>query len=82
MDGNGALLSLNGLEELIDDVVRRSGSIEEVKVEMLDAVLGKFLLVILWLVQPHNESYTKLLENWNIVIGCERSILISDVKWS
>ena len=48
---------------------------------MLNAIFCEFLRIILWFVEPHNQSDTKLLKDWNIVLWRERSILVCYIKW-
>ena len=49
---------------------------------MLDASLDKLLPLILRLVESDNEVNAELLEDGDVIIRSERTILISDIKWS
>ena len=46
---------------------------------MLDAILGKFVLFILGLIKPNNEANVHLLEDGNVVLGCERAVPVGHV---
>ena len=78
----GTLFILCVIQELLNNVVRGSGTIKEIEVKMLDAVLGKLLLVILWFIEPDDHCHAHFFENGDIVLRCKRSVLISHVQWS
>lgn len=50
MNSKSTLLSLSVVQKLINNAVWRRRSVQEVKVKVLDSILGELLLVILWLV--------------------------------
>ncbi len=54
--------------ELLQDMFRWIGSIEEVHVHMLDALAGELLRVVVALVQAHHEGDISALEVGNIVL--------------
>lgn len=49
---------------------------------MVYACLYKFLPLILWLIQSHYQSDTKLLEYGVVIFGSERTVLISLIEGS
>ena len=49
---------------------------------MLDAILGKFVLFVLGLVEPDDEADVHLLEDGHVVFGGERAISVSHVQWA
>lgn len=55
------------------------GSIQEVKVQMLNSSLGELLLIILWLVESDNERHSHLFEDRHIVLRCKRAVLVSNI---
>jgi hypothetical protein len=71
MDSDSSFFCLTSAQKLIYDVIRWGGTIKEVQIKMLYSCFGEFLLIILWLVQSNNESYTHLFEDWNIVVWGE-----------
>ena len=50
MDCNRLFLLLSVLQELLHDIIWWGSSIEEIKLQVSDAILGKFILVVLGLV--------------------------------
>lgn len=52
VNGNCAGLSLGSGQELWDNLVGRGCAIKEVQVQVLDALLSKLVLFVLWLIQP------------------------------
>lgn len=81
MNSNSSLLSLNSIQEFLDYIIRRSGTIEEVQVKMLDSSFDEFLFVVLRLIQTNDQRNAKLFEDWHIVFRGERSIFIRHIKW-
>lgn len=58
MDGDGAVvgdLVLGRGQELRDNLIRRSCTILELQIEMLDSLSRELLLFILWSVESDNE---------------------------
>lgn len=47
---------------------------------MLNTSFSKLFLVILWLVEPNNQSDTHLLKNGNVVVWGEAAIFVSDIE--
>ena len=80
MDCNRLLLLLSVLQELLHDIIWWGSSIEEIKLQMSDAILGKFILVILGLVKSNYEADIHFLEDGNIVFRCKRSISVCNIK--
>jgi hypothetical protein len=80
MNGNSSFFSLTGCQELVDDVVWRSGPIEEIEVQMLDPRLCELLFVILWFIKPNDQSNPHFLENWHVIIWSKTSIFISLIE--
>lgn len=79
MDGDTAFFLFGRLQEFLDDVVWRGGTIQEVQVEVFDARLDKLLLFVLGLIEANDERYAELLENGNIVIRSERAVLVGHI---
>ena len=55
MDRDGSVLSLSCGQELSDDLIRWGSSIQEVQIQVFYSVLDELLLVVLGLVETHNE---------------------------
>jgi len=82
MNSYCALFSFGSREELVDNRVRWRRTIEEIQIEMLDTMLREFLLVILGLVEAHDQGNTHLLEDRNVILGRERAIFVRRVQWA
>ena len=82
MNSYCALFSFGSREELVDNRVGRCRTIEEIQVEMLDAMLREFLLVILGLVETHDQGDTHLFEDRHVVFRRERAIFVRGVQWA
>lgn len=67
MNSNRALLCLGSREELIDNGVWRCRTIQEIEIKMLDTVLREFSLIVLGLVEAHNQRDAHLLEDRHVV---------------
>mmetsp|Transcript_17339 Transcript_17339/g.34595 ORF Transcript_17339/g.34595 Transcript_17339/m.34595 type:complete len:200 (-) Transcript_17339:65-664(-) len=67
MHGNKARSSVHDREESVDDVSRRSGSIREREVEMLDARAHKLVAVILLVVEADDSAHTDFSEDIDVV---------------
>ena len=52
MDCKCILLLLSGIDEIVDDLIGWGGPVQEVQVEVLDAVLDETALLVGLLVQP------------------------------
>ena len=81
VDGESSWFMLSVVQELVYYIIFWAGAIQEVEVHVLDAVLGKLLLVVLWLVQSDNHGHAHLLENGDVVLRRERPVLISHIQW-
>ena len=55
MDRYGTFLLFSLSQELCDNLIWRSSSIQEVQVKMLDTILDELLLVILGFIEAHYE---------------------------
>lgn len=83
VNGDGSVIAdfvLCGSEELGHDFIGWGSSIKEVQVEMLDALLGKFGLLILRLVQSDDQRDSHSLEDGHVVIWSERTVSICHVQ--
>jgi hypothetical protein len=47
---------------------------------MLDTCLNELLSIVLWLVKSDNQLHSELFEDWDVVIRCERTVLISHIE--
>ena len=65
---NGSLRVLARLNELFQNVLRRSGAIHVVQVQVVDAGVGETLLVVVLLVEADDKRHTLLLEVWDVVV--------------
>lgn len=77
---NGARLLLGSRQELRHNIVRWCSTISEEQVEMLDALLSEFALLILGLVKSHHERDAQSLPNWHVILRRKRAISICDVE--
>jgi hypothetical protein len=48
---------------------------------VLDAALYELLFLVLGLVKTNHQGHAELLENGNVVIGSEATVLVSDILW-
>jgi len=60
---------LYNIEELIDNAVRRVGSIDKEKVVVVDVLRCKVAAIVLYLVQSDNSRDANVLENVGILVG-------------
>jgi len=77
-DGPGFVFG--GCEELGHDLVGRSRPINEKQIEVLDALLRELRLLVLRLVEAHDQRDAHAPEDWNVIIGRERAVAVRDVE--
>mmetsp|Transcript_66533 Transcript_66533/g.195188 ORF Transcript_66533/g.195188 Transcript_66533/m.195188 type:complete len:286 (+) Transcript_66533:775-1632(+) len=63
------------MHELVDDLCGRATPVLEEEIHVLDAVVNEALLVVLLLVQPHDQAETGLTEDRHVVFGSEGAVL-------
>ena len=80
MDGDCSWFALSGRQELGHNLIRGCCTIQEVQVQVFDALLREFGLLVLGLVKAHDECHTHALENWNVVVRGERAVSICHVQ--
>ncbi len=80
VDCDGSFLCLGSCQKLIYDCLRRRRTIEEIEVEMLDSMLREFLLVVLRFIQTHNKGHSHFLKDGYVILGRERTVLVSCVE--
>lgn len=74
VNGNSSVVGLSevilyNIEELIDNVVRRSGSIDKEKVVVVDVLGSEVAAIILYLIQSDDSRDADILENVSILVG-------------
>lgn len=74
--GNRTLLRLNRVKKLFYDFFTRSGTINEIEIEVFYACLDEFFSIILRLVQSYYHGDAKLLENRYIILRRKGPVLI------
>jgi len=77
MDGDSTLFVFGDLEEVLDDLVTRSRTIQEVEISVLDAVFLESFTVVLLVVKSYDHSNTELLEDWDVIFRSETSVTVS-----
>ena len=68
---NGSLLLFSIVKELVHNVIGGRGTVQEVKVKVLDTCFDELLALVLGFVKSDNQGHSHLLENRNIVLWCE-----------
>ena len=80
MNGYRTLFLLGSLQELVDYVIGRCRSIQEIEIDVLDTGLSELLLLILRLVKSDDHCDPKFLEDRDIVIRGKGAVLISCIE--
>lgn len=75
MNSNSSFRTFRKLHEFMHNLQRRYAPIRKVQLLMIDIIILKMNGVICLIIQPYNYFNSQLLEYWNIVSGCEYSIL-------
>jgi len=76
MNGDGTLLLLADLKELIHNVLRGACTVRKLQVQVVDTAFLENFLIILRFVETDSKCYSKLLEDGNVVLGCEGTIFV------
>lgn len=82
MNRDGAFLGFSRGQELIYDVVRGRRAIQEIQIQMFDSMFRELLLVVLRLVEAHDEGNTHFLENLNVILRRERTVFVCLIQRS
>ena len=77
MNGNASLILLDDTQELINDLARRSRTVDKVQIQVADACRLEHAGIVLRLVQSDDKSYVEFFENWDIVLWCISPQLVS-----
>lgn len=82
MHSDRAWLLLRSCQELGYNIVGWRSSVDEEQVEVFDSLLGELTLLVLGLVETHNQCHAHALPDRNVVIWSERPVSVSHVEWS
>jgi hypothetical protein len=82
MDGDRAFFFLDNLQEFMYNIIRRTSSIRELKINMVDSVLLKDLLIISRLVKSDDKRYSEFLEDGHVILRRERSVFVMYRNWA
>jgi hypothetical protein len=82
MDSYSASFFLYSFQELVNDLIRGCATVQEVQVNVFKAGFSELGLVVLWFVQSDNEGDAEFFEDGDIVVRCERTVLISHIEWT